>query len=80
MGKTSRAGLRNRTLTIYLIAGVLTWVLVTLMLYWGDRFTISVGNSAPTGSFIGFWAAGGYALLVSAIILVAGWLQSTFRS
>ena len=80
MNKTVRTEGRRRTLFLYLVAGVLTWPVVTLMLYWGDRFTNAMPGVAEGSDAIGFWAAGGYALLVSVLILLAGWLQSTFRS
>lgn len=80
MGTSIWTRLRGNTLGLYLLAGVLTWPAVTLVLYWGDRLTNALPGLGSTGPAIGFWAAGGYALIVSVVILVAGWVQSTLRS
>jgi hypothetical protein len=37
------------------------------------------GPGAPQAG-ISFWAAGGYSLVLSLLILIAGWLQSSHRS
>ena len=61
----------------YLLAGIITWPVVTAALYWADRITI--GPPEP-GAGIGVWTAGGCALVVSALIMGAGWLQSSHPS
>ncbi len=76
-GKSTLVKTRRGAAVIYVVAALLTWPAVTLVIYWGDRLTNALPGLAQAGTPISFWAAGGCALLVSALILVAGWLQSS---
>jgi hypothetical protein len=64
---------------LYILAGVLTWPLTTLVIYWGDRFTSNLPGLGQPETAISLWAASGYALLISVLILIAGWAQSGAR-
>ncbi|MCB8880655.1 hypothetical protein ACELLULO517_10460 [Acidisoma cellulosilytica] len=76
MSRSIWAQMRGGPGKIYILAGVLTWPLASLVIYWGDRFTSSISSLGQPETSISLWAAGGYSLLISALILVAGWLQS----
>ncbi len=80
MARGTWAKARRGAAAVYILAGLLTWPVVTLVIYWGDRFTSTLPGLGQIGTPISFRAAGGYSLLVSALILVAGWLQSGSRS
>lgn len=80
MNKTLRDKARGGPGRIYLLAGILTWPVVTAVIYWGDRFTSDISSFGQPGASINLWAAGGYSLLVSILILVAGWVQSSTKS
>ena len=69
-----RVKLPRSALGAYLLAGIVTWPVVTAAIYWADRITIGPPES---GAGIGVWASGGCALAVSALIVLAGWLQSS---
>lgn len=74
------AKLRGSATALYVLAGVLTWPVVTAVIYWGDRLTTNLpglGEQEPT---ISLWAAGACAFVVSALIIIAGWLQSSHQS
>ena len=75
MGRKARGGPG----TIYLLAGLLTWPVVTAVIYWGDRFTSDMSSLGQPGPSISLLAAGGYSLLVSALIMIAGWAQASRR-
>lgn len=84
MSQSIWARTRSSSTALYILAGVLTWPVVTLLIYWGDRFANGMtggmnGPGAPQAG-ISFWAAGGYSLVLSLLILIAGWLQSSHRS
>jgi hypothetical protein len=67
---------------IYILAGMLTWPLATMVLYWGDRFTSAISSLGQTGTAtaISVWAACGYSFLISMLIMAAGWVQSARSS
>ena len=64
----------------YLAVGVVSWPVVTALIYWADRLATGLSGLGEAGPTIGLWAASGCALLVSALIVVAGWLQSSHTS
>ena len=75
-----RIRLPRNAAAAYLLAGVITWPVVTAVIYWADRLATNVSGLGQAGAAIGFWAASGCALLVSALIVIAGWLQSSHAS
>jgi hypothetical protein len=64
----------------YGLAGLITWPLATLVIYWGDRFTGAMPGLDQATASISLRASASFALLISALILVAGWVQSTRKS
>ncbi|WP_419758877.1 hypothetical protein [Acidisoma sp.] len=70
---------RGQVTTAYVVVGVVAWPVVTALIYWADRLATGLSGLGPTGASIGFWAASGCALIVSALIVIAGWLQSSHR-
>ena len=80
MGKSLWARARGNAAVLYILAAVVTWPAVTAVIYWGDRLTDDLPGMSPGGSGISFWAAGGFALVISLVIMVAGWLQSSHKS
>ncbi len=75
------AKLRGSPAAVYILAGVVTWPVVTAIIYWMDRLLTALpGGLGQGGAAIGFWTASGCALVVSALIVVAGWLQSSHTS
>ena len=75
-----RAKPRRNVAAAYIAVGVVAWPVVTALIYWADRLATSLSGLGPPGASIGFWAASGCALVVSAIIVIAGWLQSSHTS
>jgi len=80
VGQSIWAKARGSTVALYFLAGIMTWPVVTAVIYWGDRLTSNLTSLGPAETGISFWAAGGYSLLLSALIMVAGWLQSARKS
>ena len=68
---------RRHVAGAYLAVGVVAWPVVTALIYWADRLATGLSGLGPAGASIGFWAASGCALVVSALIVIAGWLQSS---
>jgi hypothetical protein len=73
------ANLRGSPAAVYIAVGVVTWPVVTAVIYWADRLA-NLSGLGEAGPSIGFWAACGGAFLISALIVIAGWLQSSHRS
>lgn len=82
-GSALRRPAARGTHLIYLAAGLVSWPIAAVAIYWGLRFANSLasvapgspaGGSPPPGG-IGFGAALLYALPVAALILFSGWVQ-----
>jgi len=80
VGQSIWAKARSNAAALYILAGIITWPVVTAVIYWGDRLATSPPGLAQGEEGIGFWAAGGFALVVSLLIMIAGWLQSGHKS
>jgi hypothetical protein len=74
------ARLRRSAVAAYVLAGIISWPVVTAVIYWADRLTAGEPGSGQAGAGIGLWPACGCALVVSALIVIAGWLQSSHPS
>lgn len=74
------ARLHGNPAAAYPLAGIITWPLVTAVIYGVGRLTTALPGLGLGGATIGFWTASGCALFVSALIVAAGWLQSSHTS
>ena len=72
--------LRRSAIAAYVLAGVITWPVATAAIYWADRLATGQPGLGQAGPAIGFWPASGCAFIVSALIVIVGWLQSSHTS
>jgi hypothetical protein len=64
----------------YILAGIVTWPVATAVIWGVGRLMVDLPGLGQAGDGIGFWPASGCALVVSLLIVIAGWLQSSHPS
>jgi hypothetical protein len=49
--------LRRSAVAAYVLAGIISWPVVTAVIYWADRLTAGEPGSGQAGAGIGLWPA-----------------------